>query len=80
MHQGSQTLESIAHDEGRFLAVQGALNDFSGSNSGILTPKGEGVLMRLSGEKALQYMQDVQEEGKFEIYQIEKAIIHFYHS
>ena len=23
MHQGSQTLESIAHDEGRFLAVQG---------------------------------------------------------
>ena len=24
MHQGPQTLESIAHDEGRFLAVQGA--------------------------------------------------------
>ena len=51
----------------------GAISDISGSDSGSLTPKGEGVLVRLTGENALQYMQDVQKEGKFEIYQIEEA-------
>ncbi len=42
MTEHKKQYNSIAHDEGRFLAVQGALNDFSGSNSGTLTPKGEG--------------------------------------
>ena len=55
MHQGSQTLESIAHDEGRFLAVQGAsgtefidtwhVRDYLGSVRAVydITPEPEDV-------------------------------------
>ena len=55
MHQGSQTLESIAHDEGRFLAVQGQsgtefidtwhVRDYLGSVRAVydITPEPEDV-------------------------------------
>ena len=52
----------------------GALNETSGSNSGRFTPKGEGVLLRLTSDSAIQYLGDVLEEGNLDIFQINDAV------
>ena len=60
---------TIVYTYGRY----GALNESSGSNSGVLTLKGEGVLLRLSGDSAADYLSSVQKEGNFDIFQINIA-------
>ena len=57
---------TIVYTYGRY----GALRERSGSNSGMFTPKGEGVLFRLDSEMAVQYLSDVRDEGNVDIYQI----------
>ena len=60
---------TIVYTYGRY----GALNESSGSDSGVLTPKGEGVLLRLTGDSAEDYLSSVQKEGYFDIFQINEA-------
>ena len=69
---------TIVYSYGRY----GALDETSGSTSGKLTPKGEGVLLKYSGKDAIEYLSQVKTEGNIEIYHIssgsdEKTNSHF---
>ena len=57
---------TVVYSYGRY----GALNESSGSTSGKLTPKGEGVLLKYSGKDAIEYLCQVKTEENVEIYHI----------
>lgn len=52
----------------------GAIYPISGMTSGILSPKGEGILLKGSGKPAAEYLSKVLNEGGVSIYQIPIAI------
>ena len=52
----------------------GAIYPISGMTSGILSPKGEGILLKGSGKPAAEYLSKVLKEGGVSIYQIPTAI------
>ncbi len=60
---------TVVYSYGRY----GALSGISGITSGSITPIGEGVLWRKTGDSAAEYLQEVLEEGNLEIYQINEA-------
>ena len=77
MHQGSQTLESIAHDEGRFLAVQGAsgtefidtwhVRDYLGSVRAVYDITPEPVDVTSAGSQILEQNDYYAFGGRIEV-------------